>query len=249
MRVTDVIRHITIPGSLAQLNRASDYGSEGYRFESCASHKRAPRCISPALFCVISPHQPGEYSRRAAERNQIIESQRLSSKRGRAVRADGGRAATLYIATCKRGLWPCAACGEKRPCGVAPRRGAGFCSNNRHLSEAPPFIVHMTPGLGRALPRAGVSSHLASPTLRLRFAPLCHSARGHPLIKNLMLLLSLCPFVSILCWCGRFSKRPPQPEGVLAQSRREKVKHCKPSSRDAPWCVLFLKRVSFPEKS
>ena len=26
-------------GSLAQLNRASDYGSEGYRFESCRSHK------------------------------------------------------------------------------------------------------------------------------------------------------------------------------------------------------------------
>ena len=26
-------------GSLAQLNRASDYGSEGYRFESCGSHK------------------------------------------------------------------------------------------------------------------------------------------------------------------------------------------------------------------
>ena len=25
-------------GSLAQLNRASDYGSEGYRFESCANH-------------------------------------------------------------------------------------------------------------------------------------------------------------------------------------------------------------------
>ena len=25
-------------GSLAQLNRASDYGSEGYRFESCRSH-------------------------------------------------------------------------------------------------------------------------------------------------------------------------------------------------------------------
>ena len=25
-------------GSLAQLNRASDYGSEGYRFESYASH-------------------------------------------------------------------------------------------------------------------------------------------------------------------------------------------------------------------
>ena len=27
-------------GSLAQLNRASDYGSEGYRFESCANHKK-----------------------------------------------------------------------------------------------------------------------------------------------------------------------------------------------------------------
>ncbi len=26
-------------GSLAQLNRASDYGSEGYRFESYRSHK------------------------------------------------------------------------------------------------------------------------------------------------------------------------------------------------------------------
>ena len=26
-------------GSVAQLNRASDYGSEGYRFESCRDHK------------------------------------------------------------------------------------------------------------------------------------------------------------------------------------------------------------------
>ncbi len=31
---------IIIIGSLAQLNRASDYGSEGYRFESCANHKK-----------------------------------------------------------------------------------------------------------------------------------------------------------------------------------------------------------------
>ena len=31
--------HSACDGSLAQLNRASDYGSEGYRFESCASHK------------------------------------------------------------------------------------------------------------------------------------------------------------------------------------------------------------------
>ncbi len=28
-------------GSVAQLNRASDYGSEGYRFESCRSHKKS----------------------------------------------------------------------------------------------------------------------------------------------------------------------------------------------------------------
>ena len=28
-------------GSVAQLNRASDYGSEGYRFESCRNHSKA----------------------------------------------------------------------------------------------------------------------------------------------------------------------------------------------------------------
>ena len=27
-------------GSVAQLNRASDYGSEGYRFESCRNHEK-----------------------------------------------------------------------------------------------------------------------------------------------------------------------------------------------------------------
>ena len=27
-------------GPVAQLNRASDYGSEGYRFESCRDHLR-----------------------------------------------------------------------------------------------------------------------------------------------------------------------------------------------------------------
>ena len=30
-------------GPVAQLNRASDYGSEGYRFESCRDHKEQPR--------------------------------------------------------------------------------------------------------------------------------------------------------------------------------------------------------------
>ena len=38
-------------GPVAQLNRASDYGSEGYRFESCRDHKlgyqllRWPNCL------------------------------------------------------------------------------------------------------------------------------------------------------------------------------------------------------------
>ena len=38
-------------GPVAQLNRASDYGSEGYRFESCRDHKLG--CvilIQPNLF-------------------------------------------------------------------------------------------------------------------------------------------------------------------------------------------------------
>ena len=30
----------TTNGLVAQLNRASDYGSEGYRFESCRDHKK-----------------------------------------------------------------------------------------------------------------------------------------------------------------------------------------------------------------
>ena len=30
-------------GSVAQLNRALDYGSRGYRFESCRNHKRNTR--------------------------------------------------------------------------------------------------------------------------------------------------------------------------------------------------------------
>lgn len=40
-------------GSVAQLNRASDYGSEGYRFESCRSHKKEPFTV-PSLFCILS---------------------------------------------------------------------------------------------------------------------------------------------------------------------------------------------------
>ena len=45
-------------GSLAQLNRASDYGSEGYRFESCANHSkelnRVPFFVSPKIDLTLS---------------------------------------------------------------------------------------------------------------------------------------------------------------------------------------------------
>ena len=39
-------------GSIAQLNRASDYGSEGYRFESCWSHKKVCRKKTRTFFFV-----------------------------------------------------------------------------------------------------------------------------------------------------------------------------------------------------
>ena len=41
-------------GSLAQLNRASDYGSEGYRFESCANHEE--KVVAPHLGAFFVPH-------------------------------------------------------------------------------------------------------------------------------------------------------------------------------------------------
>ena len=39
-------------GSLAQLNRAFDYGSKGYRFESCGSHKRKRLTDGQSLFFI-----------------------------------------------------------------------------------------------------------------------------------------------------------------------------------------------------
>ena len=39
-------------GSVAQLNRASDYGSEGYRFESCRSHEGFRNQIAEPFFYV-----------------------------------------------------------------------------------------------------------------------------------------------------------------------------------------------------
>ena len=41
-------------GSLAQLNRASDYGSEGCGFESRGSHKKTKHCNSIVwFFCIV----------------------------------------------------------------------------------------------------------------------------------------------------------------------------------------------------
>ena len=43
-------------GSVAQLNRASDYGSEGYRFESCRSHKESSNTL---FFLYINHNKKG----------------------------------------------------------------------------------------------------------------------------------------------------------------------------------------------
>ena len=43
-------------GSVAQLNRASDYGSEGYRFESCRSHEKEFISDDGLFFRFISFH-------------------------------------------------------------------------------------------------------------------------------------------------------------------------------------------------
>lgn len=41
-------------GRVAQLNRVADYGSAGYRFESCRDHKALQDC-SCGDFCLICP--------------------------------------------------------------------------------------------------------------------------------------------------------------------------------------------------
>ncbi len=58
---------ITI-GFVAQLNRASDYGSEGYRFESCRDHKKKPPTkvggflfLTPNQYLYIKPAFHHEY--------------------------------------------------------------------------------------------------------------------------------------------------------------------------------------------
>lgn len=40
-------------GSIAQLNRASHYGCEGYRFESCWSHKSRDAIFCVSFFCLF----------------------------------------------------------------------------------------------------------------------------------------------------------------------------------------------------
>ena len=49
-------------GSLAQLNRASDYGSEGCRFESCTNHKKPADRICWQAFLFDCPHKNKDVS-------------------------------------------------------------------------------------------------------------------------------------------------------------------------------------------
>ena len=72
-------------GSLAQLNRASDYGSEGYRFESCTSHKRAS--LRPTsflfmkhllLFLILFIFIPGSYARGSKADDKVAVARELA---------------------------------------------------------------------------------------------------------------------------------------------------------------------------
>ena len=49
-------------GPLAQLNRAFDYGSKGYRFESCRDHLNRSQVLENEAFaifyCHFAPHLP-----------------------------------------------------------------------------------------------------------------------------------------------------------------------------------------------
>ncbi len=57
-------------GSLAQLNRASDYGSEGCRFESCRSHKESVTESSVTL-SFFMPVQTREVEDRTSAKRQV----------------------------------------------------------------------------------------------------------------------------------------------------------------------------------
>ena len=57
-------------GSLAQLNRASDYGSEGCRFESCRSHKESVTEVSVTL-SFFMPVQTREVEDRTSTKRQV----------------------------------------------------------------------------------------------------------------------------------------------------------------------------------
>ena len=41
-------------GRVAQLNRVADYGSAGYRFESCRDHESSAFHVEDFFFCPIS---------------------------------------------------------------------------------------------------------------------------------------------------------------------------------------------------
>lgn len=58
-------------GSVAQLNRALDYGSRGYRFESCRNHKRNTR-LECSFFLCFTKYVVKGYKLRFCKRSVLI---------------------------------------------------------------------------------------------------------------------------------------------------------------------------------
>lgn len=50
---------VRVIGPVAQLNRASHYGCEGYRFESCRGHKKGEFYNSPFLYVIKTENKKG----------------------------------------------------------------------------------------------------------------------------------------------------------------------------------------------
>ncbi len=63
-------------GPLAQLNRAFDYGSKGYRFESCRDHLDRSQVLENKAFaifyCHFAPHLPHQIIKRTHIRESTI---------------------------------------------------------------------------------------------------------------------------------------------------------------------------------
>ena len=63
-------------GPLAQLNRAFDYGSKGYRFESCRDHLYRSQMLDfqafAIFYCHFAPHLPHQIIKETHIRESAI---------------------------------------------------------------------------------------------------------------------------------------------------------------------------------